>query len=360
MLTMSSGGMLTGKLMHADSHASGVTSANVIEADPSMRCGETLASESNYTTRGLAIFARSKYAGLISSKHAWRYTIILRNNGVDTVQVLTRHWFFIDSERKTHEVKSIGAQGVTPVLAPGDEFEYESGVSISTPTGSMHGSYQFATLNSVSRERPGVFSARVARLALADGIPEALLDADLGENATFNVSQQQMRDFHVVLSDASQDVNLLCNLSCAKNPFSTPPKCTSQACTAAMSKRCCPAHRAPCREEQASNQLAPTSVHATRRIIVSANAKYIEHKSNPKENLFLWEYDVHLMNARYGAAMVVGHHWEVQTKEQATAGTSTTIAGPGVGGRMGAKEEYLPASEGFRVQVSGRHTPCKV
>ena len=38
-----------------------------------------------------------------------------------------------------YEVKGPGARGVTPVLAPGGEWSYESGTSLSTAFGSMHG-----------------------------------------------------------------------------------------------------------------------------------------------------------------------------------------------------------------------------
>ena len=51
----------------------------------------------------------------------------------------------------------------SPVLAPGDSWEYESGTSLPTPTGSMHGSFQFDTLVSASGQQPLAFSGRVDR-----------------------------------------------------------------------------------------------------------------------------------------------------------------------------------------------------
>ena len=40
-----------------------------------------------------------------------------------------------------------GARGHTPILKPGDKFEYESGTSLKTRTGSMYGSFQFEILD---------------------------------------------------------------------------------------------------------------------------------------------------------------------------------------------------------------------
>ena len=43
------------------------------------------------------------------------------NRGRDTVQMVARHWVFVDVEGGVVEVKGPGARGVTPVLMPGEE-----------------------------------------------------------------------------------------------------------------------------------------------------------------------------------------------------------------------------------------------
>ena len=48
------------------------------------------------------------------------------------------------------EMKGPGARGVTPVLRPGDSWQYESGTRLDTSYGAMHGSFQLETLHSVS------------------------------------------------------------------------------------------------------------------------------------------------------------------------------------------------------------------
>ena len=89
----------------------------------------------------------------------------MRNVGVDTVQMLTRHWVFTDAAGKVSEMKGPGARGVTPVLRPGDSWEYESGTSLATSHGAMHGSFQFETLRAVSGAMPSMFSGRVCSSA---------------------------------------------------------------------------------------------------------------------------------------------------------------------------------------------------
>ena len=49
----------------------------------------------------------------------------------------------LTSTPKVHEVKGPGAVGSTPTLLPGESWSYESGTSITTPTGSVAGSFQF-------------------------------------------------------------------------------------------------------------------------------------------------------------------------------------------------------------------------
>jgi ApaG protein len=41
-----------------------------------------------------------------------------------------------------HEVRGEGVVGETPLIAPGASFDYVSGCPLSTPTGTMEGSYR--------------------------------------------------------------------------------------------------------------------------------------------------------------------------------------------------------------------------
>lgn len=75
----------------------------------------------------------------------WAYTIILTNRSGETVQLKTRHWRITDAHGRLQEVRGAGVVGEEPVLAPGENFEYTSGVPLPTPSGFMAGSYGMIT-----------------------------------------------------------------------------------------------------------------------------------------------------------------------------------------------------------------------
>jgi len=70
------------------------------------------------------------------------YTVTIRNAGNANAQLVSRHWIITDSHGKVQEVRGLGVVGAQPYLKPGETFEYTSGTSISTPVGTMRGSYQ--------------------------------------------------------------------------------------------------------------------------------------------------------------------------------------------------------------------------
>ena len=75
----------------------------------------------------------------------WAYTIELTNRGRETVQLKTRHWRITDAHGRLQEVRGAGVVGEQPVLKPGENFEYTSGVPLPTPSGFMVGSYGMVT-----------------------------------------------------------------------------------------------------------------------------------------------------------------------------------------------------------------------
>ena len=134
-----------------------------------MKCDEEIPAYSSVTTNNVQIFAQGFYKGAESGEHWWMYRIEFKNVGRQRVQLLARHWVFVDSNGKTVEVKGPGARGLTPKISPGRTFKYESGTPLATSTGSMYGSFQFQVLrlqDGSKPETPIYFSARVGRLAL--------------------------------------------------------------------------------------------------------------------------------------------------------------------------------------------------
>ena len=82
-----------------------------------------------------------------SEKHYyfWAYRILIVNRGTETVQLKTRHWIITDGSGREQVVKGEGVVGEQPTLAPGETFEYTSGVPLQTPSGFMTGRYLMVT-----------------------------------------------------------------------------------------------------------------------------------------------------------------------------------------------------------------------
>jgi len=78
-------------------------------------------------------------------QYFWSYTIVITNSGEETVQLKTRHWIITDGTGRKQEVRGEGVVGEQPVLAPGQRFEYTSGVPLPTTSGIMSGRYQMVS-----------------------------------------------------------------------------------------------------------------------------------------------------------------------------------------------------------------------
>ena len=123
-------------------------------------------STSEAVTQGIRVSVECRYAPEYSQpqRNQWffLYTIQITNEGAEQVQLLSRHWVIRDATGRVEEVRGPGVVGETPVLEPGEAFEYTSGCPLTTPFGSMEGSYEMATAKG---ER---FQAEVARFALRE------------------------------------------------------------------------------------------------------------------------------------------------------------------------------------------------
>lgn len=69
------------------------------------------------------------------------YTVRMTNTGQRPAQVISRHWIIMDGNNERNDVRGLGVVGQQPLLAPGETFEYSSGCPLTTPVGSMKGSY---------------------------------------------------------------------------------------------------------------------------------------------------------------------------------------------------------------------------
>jgi ApaG protein len=122
--------------------------------------------ESEAVTRGVRVRVSSCFDPLRSrpDEGQWffLYTITIINEGDHSLQLLARHWIIRDEAGDLEEVRGPGVVGEQPVLAPGGRFEYTSGCPLSTPSGTMEGTY---TMVDGEGER---FEARIAPFLLSE------------------------------------------------------------------------------------------------------------------------------------------------------------------------------------------------
>jgi ApaG protein len=107
------------------------------------------APSSEAITNNVRVEVESQYVPQRSqpfqNKWFFSYTVRITNEGDQTVQLLSRHWIITDCTGHTEEVKGAGVVGETPVLGPGETFQYTSACPLETATGVMRGTYQMVT-----------------------------------------------------------------------------------------------------------------------------------------------------------------------------------------------------------------------
>ena len=101
-----------------------------------------------------------------NGRYVFTYTITIKNIGEIAAQLVSRHWIISDSNNEVQEVRGLGVVGKQPLLQPGEMFEYTSGSVLTTPIGTMKGSYQMVAEDGTH------FSAEIPEFVLAS--PRAL------------------------------------------------------------------------------------------------------------------------------------------------------------------------------------------
>ena len=77
-----------------------------------------------------------------NDRYIFAYTITIKNVGSVPAQLVSRHWIITDGNNEVQEVRGLGVVGKQPLLQPGESFQYTSGSSMTTPIGTMKGTYQ--------------------------------------------------------------------------------------------------------------------------------------------------------------------------------------------------------------------------
>jgi ApaG protein len=125
---------------------------------------------SDRVTEGVRVGATAYYLPEHSDpdddRYTFGYTVVIANDSDSAVQLLSRHWIIIDSTGHRDDVRGPGVVGQTPRLEPGQVFKYQSFCPLSTPWGTMEGSYE------MRRENGEVFHAAIGRFYLSVPKPQ--------------------------------------------------------------------------------------------------------------------------------------------------------------------------------------------
>ncbi len=102
------------------------------------------------TTLGIKISVESFYlpkkSTPVEQRYVHAYKITVENKSDQTVQLLRRHWFILESNGILREVEGEGVVGLQPVLEPGQTHQYTSWCPMMTDMGKMYGSFQMKNL----------------------------------------------------------------------------------------------------------------------------------------------------------------------------------------------------------------------
>lgn len=104
---------------------------------------------------------KAEHSNPIEAKYIHVYQITIKNNNHFPVQLLSRKWFIQESSGKQTIVNGEGVVGKTPVLQPGEEFQYVSCCPLESMIGTMEGHYKFQRLDDGSQ-----FISRIPKFSL--------------------------------------------------------------------------------------------------------------------------------------------------------------------------------------------------
>jgi ApaG protein len=126
------------------------------------------------TTAGITVSVRVFYLADRSNPEQgeffWAYQITIANTSQITVQLLKRTWHITDENGRTQRVHGEGVVGETPVLEPGESFQYTSGTPLATSSGFMTGKYHMIEVNSGEK-----FDIAIPAFSLDSPAPHARL-----------------------------------------------------------------------------------------------------------------------------------------------------------------------------------------
>jgi ApaG protein len=85
------------------------------------------------------------------------YFITIENQSKNVVQLLSRHWKIKETINQPQYLNGVGVVGKKPILRSGQSYTYQSGSLITSPMGSMSGTFimiNFSNANKFNVEVP--------------------------------------------------------------------------------------------------------------------------------------------------------------------------------------------------------------
>lgn len=106
-------------------------------------------------TKGIKISVETSFEGTFYKnykiQYAFGYTITIKNQSKDSVQLNARHWEILDALNNIETVTGEGVIGKKPVLKPGESHTYTSGCLLTSPFGAMQGHYNMVNFTTTKK-----------------------------------------------------------------------------------------------------------------------------------------------------------------------------------------------------------------
>lgn len=100
-------------------------------------------------TNGVSVSVETFYqpaqSNQLSGEYLFAYRITIENLSHVPVQLLSRHWYIVDSNGSNREVEGEGVVGEQPIIEPGESYQYVSAANLRSEIGKMFGTYNMVS-----------------------------------------------------------------------------------------------------------------------------------------------------------------------------------------------------------------------
>lgn len=117
-------------------------------------------------TQGIKVSVETHFIGTFYKNYkmvyAFNYTVIIENQGKDTVQLTSRHWRISDSLNNIEIIDGEGVIGKKPILKSGKIHSYSSSCLLISPFGSMRGYYNMVNYTTTRKFKVAIPSFKLS------------------------------------------------------------------------------------------------------------------------------------------------------------------------------------------------------